>query len=299
MRITLFHITCLLDSLQDDTSGQDSNGDTTKSPDKKLENYLNGEDSTDTIQNDDTERQQSMEDKQEATKNSSTGGASCARTKEFVKKGNDRQFLHKDLCNSFTPSLAYYSYVLFCRVLGDHFVASILYNEDLIWQLCSTYDEGLTLTNNCETLEKATLQEANDKKVNSVQKADEKGRYFLLISIGLGAALKTPFTLCYQAVLAARRGRFLKPSYFSMFLEHSNFPTFSLLGKLRTDRQILFCILAFSSFVNMLILHFASLHDVLFLQCSLQKYTFQVASFRIEGTVVIAHHIAFVIRGLT
>ena len=171
----MLHITCLLDSLQDDTSGQDSNSDTSKSPDKKLENQLNGEDSSDTVKND-MERQQSMEDKQEATKSSSTGSASCARTKEFMKKGNDRQFLHKDLCNSFTPSLAYYSYVLFCRVLGDHFVASILYNEDLIWQLCSTYDEGLTLTSNYEALEKATLQEADDKKMNSVQKGDDKGR---------------------------------------------------------------------------------------------------------------------------
>ena len=35
----------------------------------------------------------------------------------------------------------------------------------------------------------------------------------------------------------------------------------------------------------MLILHFAFLLDVLFLRCGLQKYTFQVISFRIEHTL--------------
>ena len=49
------------------------------------------------------------------------------------------------------------------------------------------------------------------------------------------------------------------------------------------DRTV--CILAFPSFVNMLTLHFASLLDVLFLQCDLQEYTFQVVSFQIERTI--------------
>lgn len=164
--------------MQDDEAGQDSTDGAAESSDRKLGSQANGEDSSDTIQND-IERQQSMEDKQEGEKNNHTGSASCARTKEFIKKGNDRQYLHKDLCNSFTPALAYYSYVLFCRVLGDHFVASILYNEDLIWQLCSTYDEGLTLTSNYEALEKAALPEADDKNVNSVQKADGKGSFLV------------------------------------------------------------------------------------------------------------------------
>ena len=44
-------------------------------------------------------------------------------------------------------------------------------------------------------------------------------------------------------------------------------------------------ILAFLSFVNMFVLHFAYLLDVIFLQCGLQKYAFQVASFRIERTI--------------
>ncbi len=67
----------------------------------------------------------------------------CAFREEITKEQDN---LYKDLYDSFKPSLAYYSYVLFCRVLGDHFMGSILYNEDLIWQLCSNYDEGLTLT---------------------------------------------------------------------------------------------------------------------------------------------------------
>ena len=48
------------------------------------------------------------------------------------------------------------------------------------------------------------------------------------------------------------------------------------------------CILTFPSFVNTVTLHFASLLPVLhvlFLQYGLQKYTFQVLSFRIERTV--------------
>ena len=37
--------------------------------------------------------------------------------------------------------------------------------------------------------------------------------------------------------------------------------------------------------MNKLTLQFASLLDVLILQCGLQMHTFQVANFRIEGTV--------------
>ena len=74
-----------------------------------------------------------------------------------------------------------------------------------------------------------------------------------------------------------------------MFLEHSNFPGFSLLLTEAAHRQTnsirIVCILTFPSFVNVLILHFVSLLDVLFLQCGLQNYTFQVVSFRIERTV--------------
>ena len=49
---------------------------------------------------------------------------------------------------------------------------------------------------------------------------------------------------------------------------------------LRTD-----CILAFPSFVNVLILPFASLLDVLFVQYGLEKYTFEAVSFRIERKI--------------
>ena len=44
-------------------------------------------------------------------------------------------------------------------------------------------------------------------------------------------------------------------------------------------------ILAFPSLLNVLIFHFASLFDVLLLQCGLQKFTFQVVSCRIERTI--------------
>ena len=45
------------------------------------------------------------------------------------------------------------------------------------------------------------------------------------------------------------------------------------------------CVLTFPSFVNVLILYFASLLDILFLQCGPEKYTFQVVSFRTERAV--------------
>ena len=66
-------------------------------------------------------------------------------------------------------------------------------------------------------------------------------------------------------------------------LQHSNFPAFSTQRQTNSLRTL--CILAFQSLVNMLSLHFSSLLNVLFLWCSLQKYTFQVVSFRIERTI--------------
>ena len=73
-----------------------------------------------------------------------------------------------------------------------------------------------------------------------------------------------------------------------MFLEHSNFPVFSLLescsqtnkfpkNSLHSDISIIY--------VNVLILHFASLLDVLFLQCGLEKHTLQAVSFRIARRI--------------
>ena len=70
-----------------------------------------------------------------------------------------------------------------------------------------------------------------------------------------------------------------------MFLEHSDLPGFSPSAHRQTNSLRTVCVLAFPSFVNMLTLHFASLLDVLFLQCGLQKYTFQVVSCRIERTI--------------
>ena len=49
-----------------------------------------------------------------------------------------------DVYDTFSPSLAYHAYVLFCRVLGTHYVENTLYNSDLAWQLCTNHDDGLT-----------------------------------------------------------------------------------------------------------------------------------------------------------
>lgn len=87
-----------------------------------------------------------IQKKQESMGSDGTG------VKQLNGKAKKEMIQYKDLYESFTPDLAHYSYVLFCRVLGDHFVADILYNADLIWQLCSFVDEGLTLTGNNETV---------------------------------------------------------------------------------------------------------------------------------------------------
>lgn len=84
---------------------------------------------------------------------------------------------YKYLNNSFTPALAHHSYVLFCRVLGDHFVSSILYNEDLIWQLCSNVDEGLTLTSKSDPALNANAGSDDNSTTNAgKRKEDEKGK---------------------------------------------------------------------------------------------------------------------------
>lgn len=49
-----------------------------------------------------------------------------------------------DVYDTFSPSLAYHAYVLFCRVLGTLYVENTLYNSDLVWQLCTNHDDGLT-----------------------------------------------------------------------------------------------------------------------------------------------------------
>ena len=71
-----------------------------------------------------------------------------------------------------------------------------------------------------------------------------------------------------------------------MILHYLFYISFSILifqplpSKKAADRQTdslkTVCTLAFQSFVNVLILHFASLLDVLSSQCGLQKYTFEV-----------------------
>ena len=72
-----------------------------------------------------------------------------------------------------------------------------------------------------------------------------------------------------------------------MFLEYANFPAFPSQKAAHREASSLgtVCILALPSFVNMLSLHFASLFDVLFLQCGLQKCTVQVVIFRGERTI--------------
>ena len=81
---------------------------------------------------------------------------------------------YKDLCDSFTTHLAHYSYVLFCRVLGDHFVSGNLYNEELIWQLCSNFDEGLTLATNTEAAD-ADIVHHDDSKSARKRHDEDKG----------------------------------------------------------------------------------------------------------------------------
>ena len=79
----------------------------------------------------------------------------------------------------------------------------------------------------------------------------------------------------------------LKTQLLFKFSEHSNFQPFpsQKAAYRQTNSLRTACILAFPLFVNVLILHFASLLDVLFLQCGLQTCTFQAASFRRERTV--------------
>ena len=89
-----------------------------------------------------------------------------------------------------------------------------------------------------------------------------------------------------------KRRASLKTQVLFYVLEHSNFPAFSLPESCsQADRfpknSLRF---AFPSFVNVLILYFSTLRDVLFLQGCLQKYTFLVVSFRIERTMSLSRH---------
>ena len=104
--------------------------------------------------------------------------AGVTQSKEPAEEGIDQSHLYKDLYEAFKPSLAYYSYVLFCRVLGDHFIGNILYNPELIWQLCSNYDEGLTLTSNQDILMRDAAR-ANTEALPERQKDEEKEGNFL------------------------------------------------------------------------------------------------------------------------
>jgi len=52
----------------------------------------------------------------------------------------------QDIYETFSPSLAYHAYVLLGRVLGTLYIEKTLYNSELIWQLCTKHDEGLTLS---------------------------------------------------------------------------------------------------------------------------------------------------------
>lgn len=93
--------------------------------------------------------------------------------KQMNEKALKKLNQYKELYDSFTPHLAHYSYVLFCRVLGDHFVSSILYNEDLIWQLCSNFDEGLTLTRKNEVTVANEIHADNNEVATNRQRQDE------------------------------------------------------------------------------------------------------------------------------
>ena len=51
----------------------------------------------------------------------------------FETTNDDQQFA--EIYQTFSPSVAYEAYVLFCRVLGNIYVDSTLYNSDLILQV--------------------------------------------------------------------------------------------------------------------------------------------------------------------
>lgn len=56
---------------------------------------------------------------------------------------HDEQFA--DIYDTFSPSLAYHAYVLFCRVMGPLYIEKTLYNSDLVWNLFTKHDKCLTV----------------------------------------------------------------------------------------------------------------------------------------------------------
>ena len=92
--------------------------------------------------------------------------------------------------------------------------------------------------------------------------------------------LKKMYSLCYTAqyrvlgCFSSKVRTSLKTRLLFCFFEHFKFPTFSLLESCSqtTNFQKTVYILAFHHLLNLLILHFASLLDVVFLQCGHQKY---------------------------
>ena len=94
----------------------------------------------------------------------------------------ERSSLYKDLYDTFTPSLAYYSYVLFCRVLGDYYMESTLYNSELIWQLCTNHDERLTLTDQTEKESTATVILNSDLGSIAAEVRGKDRKFYLLFS---------------------------------------------------------------------------------------------------------------------
>eukprot|EP00794_Sanderia_malayensis_P020325 gene20325-22324_t len=102
------------------------------------------------------------------------GGESTNDSNSESTRREGESNAYKDLYESFKPSLAYYSYVLFCRVLGGQFIGSILYNEELIWQLCSNYDEGLTLASNQDIqMNEAVTKTAENQQATPLAQDDQ------------------------------------------------------------------------------------------------------------------------------
>ena len=65
---------------------------------------------------------------------------------KFERNNNDEKFA--EIYETFSPSVAYHAYVLFCRVLGNIYIENTLYNSDLVLQLCAKYDDRLTMGKN-------------------------------------------------------------------------------------------------------------------------------------------------------
>lgn len=89
-----------------------------------------------------------------------------------TQESNNNNDKLSEIYETFSPSVAYHAYVLFCRVLGNIYIEKTLYNSELIILLCSRHDDGLTVGSNDLTLESPTS--ANPQKAKWLQPLESK-----------------------------------------------------------------------------------------------------------------------------